>query len=77
MESRKWKPGTESMKMKPWNEKDIAYDYKFFECKKKLKKGVFAKNKKGCNHSKHREQSHLSADYFGVLSAFYTKRIKK
>ena len=35
MESRKWKPGTESLKMKPWNEKDIAYDYKFFECKKK------------------------------------------
>ena len=40
MEPRKWKPGTESRKMKPWNEKDIAYDYKFFGMQKTLKGSV-------------------------------------
>ena len=29
-----------------------------------------------CNHSKHREQRHLAANYSGVLSELYTKRIK-
>ena len=28
-----------------------------------------------CNHSKYREQRHLVANYFGVLSALYTKLI--
>ena len=26
-----------------------------------------------CNHSKHREQRHLAAFYFGVLSALYNR----
>ena len=30
-----------------------------------------------CNHSRHREQRHLTANYFGVLSAFYSKRMKQ
>ena len=29
-----------------------------------------------CNHSDHREQRHLAANYFGVLSALYIKQIK-
>ena len=30
-----------------------------------------------CNHSKHREQRHLVANYFGVSSALNIKQIKK
>ena len=33
--------------------------------------GVFAT----CNHSKHWEQRQMAANYFGVLSALYTKGI--
>ena len=28
-----------------------------------------------CNHSTHQEQRHMAANFFGVLSALYTKRI--
>ena len=30
-----------------------------------------------CNHSKQREQRHLAANYFGVLSAYQIKSIMK
>ena len=29
-----------------------------------------------CNYSKHREQRHLAANHFGVLSALFIKQIK-
>ena len=29
-----------------------------------------------CNYLKHREQRHLAANYFGVLSELYIKQIK-
>ena len=58
------------------------YPYKFrklqYSTSSDLKKSIVFSARCLChvNHSKHREQRHLAANYFGVLSALYIKQIK-